>query len=338
VIKAIKSLYNSGCRRSSLGILRQGLLADGQLTITDIDHRLTVATPSGPAPCLVDLALYIATGDLDAAIRAANDTATDDFPAAPKLVDAVELPADICAGLLPVAGACALDETRDVLRHVHINHTAQRAEATDGHRCFMRDIPTAPPESFLVDPVTLRLLDQLPAASVGLLTAERLYFAGDGWSLTAKRPEGPYPVVQRAIPTADRTPPVEWTAPVYKSLKAWLAAAKPFLNPKTYLVYFSSTEGITRNPELNHPATARTLGAMFDLPDDMLLGMNAKYLSDTLAYIANRPAQVTAGTSGIAGVIWSGDGWLALQMPLRTHKSGVMTRSDLFAGVAYDAE
>jgi hypothetical protein len=337
VIKALKILYTASLRRASLGILRQGLLAGGEMRATDLDHHLTFTVPGGPAPGLVDIALYIASGSIDAGLRASEGLSTDDFPGAPPLVEPVELSPDIYAGALPVAGAVAGDRSRERLCYVHFNHIRQRAEATDGRRLYIRDLAAVPPASFLLAPLTLRLLDALPPATVGLITDTHVYFAGDGWSLMAKLGEGPYPVVDRIIPTKDRTPPVEWTVPTYATLKKWLAAAKPFYNPRTTLVYFSNTEGCTRNPEINHPATATALGALFNLPGDDLIGLSATYLADTLAYIANRPATVTAGTDGISSVIWRGEGWMALQMPLRTRKTGVMTRADLFAGVAYDA-
>jgi hypothetical protein len=333
-LKALKLLYTANQRRSSLSILRAARVTGGYLSSTDLDHHLQISGVPGEG--VTDLALLMASGDLSAALAAAKGAfMPEEMPVWPEVpLDADVVPVACVTGITPVAGACAMDATRACLQNVHIN-PAGWAEATDGHRMYRAAIPPQPVD-FMIMPLTLRLLDTLSASSVCLVGAERLFFAGDGWVLFAKRPEDPYPDIKRIIPLKDRTPAVAWDAATYKRVGDFLTRAKPFYKPKTHMVFFTDTEGATRNSELNHPATFTPCGDLFKFPDDKVLGMNAKYLTDLLKFIGKRPTEVTGGTSMISAIIWRGEGFMALQMPLRTDKSGALTRAQLIDGVKYD--
>jgi hypothetical protein len=326
-IRALKILW-ANQRRSSLGILRAARVTGGYLTSTDLDHHLQLSGVPGEG--IADLALLLSSGDLSAALAAGEGAYNpEDMPAPPELpLDAAEVPVACIIGILPVAAACAPDdEVRACLQQVHINPVGW-AEATDGGRMHRQAIPRQPID-FMVDPLTLRLLDALPGLCTALVGEERLFFAGDGWVLYSKRPAGPYPIIDRVIPTHALTPAVSWTPETNKRVGAFLTHAKPFIDPKTHLVCFTDTEGVTRNKEINHPATFTELGPIFNFQDNKVLGMNAKYLAETIKFIGKRPTECTTCRTMIGAVMWRGDGFMALQMPLRTAETGALSRSQL---------
>jgi hypothetical protein len=71
-------LKNTG---RSLQILKYGLVEHGWLRITDLEHELKVFVgDQRKQPVLVDVGLFIKTGDLPAAIGAAQGLDAKEFP------------------------------------------------------------------------------------------------------------------------------------------------------------------------------------------------------------------------------------------------------------------
>jgi hypothetical protein len=331
-LKALKLLYNTNLRRSSLAILRYGVLDAGYLRVTDRDHHLTVAAPDGTG--MADIGILTATGDLRAAIAAGQYMSPADAPVPPPFeADAVPVPIACCTGITPVAGAVSTDLSHAVLAYVHINFKGW-AEATDGHRMYRQRIPE-PPVPFTIDPLTLKLTDALPAPECCMVGEEYLFFSGDGWTLTVKRNLDPYPDVEKIIPKLGRTRALPWGAPQYKAVKDALARYKIYWSNKLNLVKFSDNEIIIRNRDLNYYAATPLGFQAFDF-GGTVIGVNAKYLGDLLKFLGNRPADVTAGDNMISAIIFEGDGFMVLQMPLRCLDKDVKQTREGALGADYE--
>src|SRR5271157_2825592 len=149
-------LRNTG---RSLQILKYGLIENGWLRFTDLEHEIKVFVGDQlKQAVLVDVGLLIKTGDLPAAIGAAQALDPEDFPGEMSTgQQEVEIQPKVLDGLVDLLPAVSTDDSRNCLKCVFVNRRKKEAVATNGHFLLSRKLITIPKESFLIDPISLKV-------------------------------------------------------------------------------------------------------------------------------------------------------------------------------------
>ena len=351
-------LRNTG---RNLQILKYGLIENGWLRMTDLDHELKVFVGDQKMePELVDIGLLIKSQDLPAAINATKGMDVEEFP---KEIMAeypeIEISPRILDGLVGLIPAASMDDSRECLKHVFVNRKKREAVATDGHVLLMKKLSPAPKESFMIDRITLRISECFTGNLNGLNIRHRkevrgadgkietsavdfLTLSGNGWQLISRVPTAKeYPEYWRAIPDRSKAAAVLWDKSLNAEVSAFLEKSTPFTNCKTHMVYFTDREGIVRNKDLSYLRNTVFSREILALkPPEQVIGLNAEILQTVLRYIGDRSVSVTVGDLMINPAVFQGEDCLALIMPLRTSEagSGGITRAELMQVKAPVAE
>lgn len=334
---------------TAIQILRYGIIENGWLRMTNPDRELKVFVgDQRPEPVLVDIGLILKTCDLQASIGAAKNMDPKEYPAqviaeqpetaiSPRVLD----------GLVDLLPATATDNSRGCLKCVFVNRKKSEAIATDGHLLLSQQLKASTKQSFLIDPVSLKIVacfegnvtgltirhkESKDAAGKSTIDCSYLWLSGNGWQLTSKvSVASEYPRYERILPDRSKSVSVIWDNALKTEVGAFIERALPFTNAKSHLVYFTAREGIVRNTDLSYFRKTDFSKQIFALQGEQVLGLNAEILRKLLRFIGDRPAAVTIGDTLIQGVVWQGDGVLALQMPLRTAEAGTacITRKEL---------
>jgi hypothetical protein len=340
-------LRNTG---RSLQILKYGLIEHGWLRVTDLEHELKVFVgDQRKQPVLVDVGLFIKTGDLQASIGAAQSLDAKEFPGEISTgQQEVEIPPKVLHGLSELLPAASADDSRGVLKCVFVNRKKRgEAVATDGHFLLLKKLDTALKESFLIDAISLKIsslfVDNITRCTVSHKVTDKdaagrgasdltyLIISGDGWQLVSKVPEATeYPSYRKAIPDRSNAVAVPWDNVLKAEVDAFLEKSKAFTNPKSHLVHLTAKEGIVRNRELSYLRKTDFSKDILALKPEQVIGLDAELLYAVLRYIGNRPVSVTVGETMVNPVVFHGENFLALIMPLKTGESGAgITRAEL---------
>ena len=316
----------------SLPILNYGVLKNGTLRTTDLDHQLKVFTGL-PGDGLVDIALYV-KGDLQSSINAAKNQNQADFPEEvsnqPETALSPEVLKDLNA-LLPALLEIG-EKYIQPLNFVCVNHTQKEAVATNGHILLLQSLKAPLKESFLIDELSIKITEIYKENVTGfsiwhkkegkkkIIDSTFLKISGDGWELISKvSPFSTYPQYQNVIPDRPKTSAVHWNDEQKNEVNTFLKQSLPFLEKsKHYMVYFTNSIGIAKNNDLSYIRKTDFSIPIFLLYCYEILGMNAKLLQNILKFVNDRPATVTTGRPKDP-VIWTGEDFLALQMPLLTY-------------------
>jgi hypothetical protein len=332
-------LRNTG---KSLQILKYGLIENGWLRMTDLDHELKVFVgDQSQKPVLADVGLLIKTGDLPAAIGAAQSMEAEEFPKeimeehpetsiSPRVLD----------GLIELLPATATDDSRGCLKMVFVSRKRKEAVATDGHVLLIKKLPGAPKEGFLIDPISLRIagcfegnvMDLTIRHRVEVRGADRnisthaadfITLSGNGWQLISRVPPAKeYPMYWKAIPDRSKAISVLWDKGLIAEVGTFLEKANPFTNSKSHMVYFTVKEGIVRNRDLSYLKSTAFSRDILALKPEQVIGIDAEILQTVLRFIQDRAVAVTVGDQMINAVVFQGEECLGLVMPLRTAESG----------------
>ena len=254
-------LKNTG---RSLQILKYGLIENGWLRFTDLEHSLKVFVGDQPKqPVLVDVGLLIKTSDLPAAIGAAQSLDAKDFPGEMTTgKQEMEISPKVLDGLVDLLPAVSTDDSRGCLKCVLVNRRKKEAVATNGHFLLSRRLSVIPRESFLIDGITLRVaacfwgnFTRLTVChktsakdAAGKSSTETIYLvlSGDGWQLISKAlPANEYPYYSRILPDRSKATAVIWDNALKAEICSFVEKSKPFVNPKSHLVHFTAKEGIS---------------------------------------------------------------------------------------------
>jgi hypothetical protein len=340
-------LRNTG---KSLPILKYGLIENGWLRMTDLEHEIRIYLEDyGKKPVLADIGLQLKVNDMSAAIDAAQIMNVNDFPGQ---IDpgqqAVNISPKVLDGLIDLLPAVSTDDSRGCLRSVFVNRKKKEAVATDGHICLVKKLSVGPMASFMIDPITLKIAECFTGNLTGLTihhrletkgtdgtvsthSADYLTLTGNGWQLVSRvLPAKDYPMYWRAIPDRSQAVSVVWDKGLIGEVSAFLDKAKPFTNPKTHLIHLIAGEGIVKNDSISF--FRRTVFARDILPlkPEQVIGVNAEILQSVLKFIQDRPVAVTVGEHMINAIVFQGEDCLALVMPLRTSESSAgITRAEL---------
>jgi hypothetical protein len=339
-------LRNTG---RSLQILKYGLIENGWVLFTDLEHEIKVFVGDQPKqPVLVDVGLFIKTGDLPAAIGAAQSLDVKDFPGemTPGNQE-VEISPKVLERLVDLLPAVSTDDSRGCLKCVLVNRRKKEAVATNGHFLLSRRLSIVPKESFLIDGISLRVAACFGGNftrftvchkasgkdATGKSSTESIYLilSGDGWQLISKSlPAGEYPYYAKILPDRSKATSVLWDNALKAEICSFVEKSKPFVNPKSHLVYFTAQEGIVRNKDLSYLRNTVFTRDILALRPEQVIGVNGEILQTVLEFLQNKPVSVTVGSQMIEPIVFQGQDCLALIMPLRTGESNKgITRSEL---------
>jgi hypothetical protein len=246
--------------------------------------------------------------------------------------------------LIPAAGT---DDARECLKCVFVNHAKKEAVATDGHLLLLKKINVAPKESFMIGATSLKIISFFEADKISRFTLQHkikkeadgkssidgtfICVIGNGWQLVTKSPHAKdYPQYHKAIPDRSKSEPVLWNAALQAEVNTFLEKAKPFTNPKTHMVFMTAREGVVKNKELSFLRRMVFTKKVLALQPEQVFGCNGEILQKVLRFIGNQPANVTVGDTMIQSMIFQGEQFLVLMMPLRTAEfNGGISRSEL---------
>jgi hypothetical protein len=350
-------LRNTG---RNLQILKYGLIENGWLRMTDLDHEIKVFVgDQGTEPLLVDVGLLLKIDDLPAAIDAAQIMNVDDFPGKFDTgLEAIEISAGVLDGLVDLIPAASTDDSRECLKHVFVNRKKKEAVATDGHVLLSLKLWVLPRESFMIDPISLKIAACFPGNVTKLSIRHRketkgadgkmetsaidfLTLSGNRWQLISRVPNAKeYPLYWKAIPDRAKAIPASWDKGLTGEVSAFVEKSMPLANPKTHLVHFTAGEGIVRNKELSYLRNTVFSREVLPLKPEQVIGLNGEILQYVLKFIGDRNVSVTVGDLMTQAVVFKGEDCQALIMPLRTAESGSggITRAELMQVKAPVAE
>ena len=339
-------LRNTG---RSLQILKYGLIENGWLRFTDLEHSLKVFVgDQQKQPVLVDVGLFIKTGDLPAAMGAAQSLDASDFPGEMSTgQQEVEISPKVLDGLIDLLPAVSTDDSRNCLKCVLVNRRKKEGVATNGHFLLSRRLSIVPKESFLIDAITLRVATCFGVNftrftvchkasgkdAAGKSATESIYLvlSGDGWQLISKAlPADEFPHYFKILPDRSKATAVIWDNILKTEICSFLEKSKPFVNPKSHLVHFTCQEGIVRNKDLSYLRNSVFTRDILALKPEQVIGVNAEILQSVLEFLQDKPVSVTVGSQMIEPIVFQGQDCLALIMPLRTGESNKgITRGEL---------
>ena len=334
----------------TLQILKYGLIENGWLRFTDLEHEIKVFIGDQPKqPVLVDVGLFIKTGDLPAAVGAAQSLDAKDFPG--EMVTGnqeVEISPKVLDGLIDLLPAASTDDSRSCLKCVFVNRRKKEAVATNGHLLLSRRLSTIPKENFLIDGISLKvaacfggnftrltICHKAPEkdAAGKSSSSESIYLvlSGNGWQLISKAlPAAEYPHYAKILPDRSKATPVIWDNALKAEICAFLEKSKAFVNPKSHLVHFTSEEAIGKNTELSYLRNTLFTRSILALELEQVIGLNAEPADG--AGVPSGQACIGYGGQSqmIEPIVFQGQDCLALIMPLRTAESGKgIMRSEL---------
>ena len=331
-------LRNTG---RALQILKFGVIENGWLRMTDLEHSLKVFVGDQPKqPVLVDVGLFIKTGDLPAAMGAAQSLDAKDFPGEMCTgQQEVEISPKVLDGLVDLLPAVSTDDSRNCLKCVLVNRRKKEAVATNGHFLLSRRLSVIPKESFLIDAISLRIADCFGGNFTRLTVCHKtsakdaggksstesiyLVLSGDGWQLISKAlPADEYPYYSRILPDRSKATAVPWDNILQAEICSFVEKSKPLVNPKTHLVHFTATEGIVKNTDLSYLRNTVFIRDILALKPEQVIGVNAEILETVLQFLQDKPVSVTVGSQMIEPMVFQGQECMALIMPLRTAENG----------------
>jgi hypothetical protein len=233
------------------------------------------------------------------------------------------------------------------LKMIFVNRKKKEAVATDGHFLLLKKLDAALKESFLIDPISLKIaacfvdnitrctvshrVTQKDAAGRGASDLTYLIISGDGWQLVSKVPEATeYPSYRKAIPDRSNAVAAPWDNVLKSEVDAFLEKSKAFTNPKSHLVHLTAKEGIIRYRDLSYLRKTDFSKDILTLKPEQVIGLDAELLQSVFGFIGNRPVSVTIGETMVNPIVFHGENFLALIMPLKTGESGAgITRAEL---------
>lgn len=339
-------LRNTG---RTLQILKYGLIEHGWLRLTDLEREIKVFVGDQRKQlALVDVGLFIKTGDLPAAIGAAQSLDPKEFPGEISTgQQEVEIPPKVLHGLNELLPATSTDDSRGVLKMVLVNRKKKEAVATNGHFLLLKKLDPPLKESFLIDPISLKIsacfVDNISRCTVSHKVTEKdaagrgasemtyLIISGDGWQLISKVPEAKeYPSYWKAIPDRSTAVAVPWDNVLKAEVDAFLEKSKAFTNQKSHLVHFTACEGIVRNRDLSYLRKTDFSKDIFALKAEDVIGIDGELFQAVLRFIGDRPISVTVGETMVNPIVFHNENFLALIMPLKAGESGAgITRAEL---------
>jgi hypothetical protein len=326
-IQAIKSVM---AVRSSLAILNYGLLAASTLRVTDLENDLSVFVGGehGKGPVLVDLKLYVKTGNLAAAIQAAKGQDVKDFPSKQDTgTKSWAFNPCVLDGLLELAPACHTDLSRAQLCYIHLNKEHKEAVATNGHILFLKPLSGPVPRDALLSPKILKVAETLGGAAKfsiyrkqateDAVPVDYVHLSGEGWELTSRVCDITYPSYHKVMPTYTMTG-IFWNAERIELLQNFIKGHKEFIIKKSSLLHFCNDAIVVQNREINYLLSTE-FKALLPIKPDEVLGLSAEYLQKCLTFLNGETVRVKTGTL-IQAVTLTTNSRYAVIMPLRTHK------------------
>lgn len=322
IYQALNVLFNN-TRKSSLNILKLGIIEKGWLRMTDLDHELQVFVGDIPKESgLIDIKLLIETEDYPAAINSVKDISAEDFPVEIKkefknipFLNFYEL-----ADLLP---GVSMDSSRACLQNIFIDGKNKKYAATDGIVFFQKNISKETKYSFMLDPLSIKIINCFNGNILKneLCNTNEFDFikvSGKGWQLISKElPSKGYPDYTRVIPDRAESKKVLWDTKLIKEMKMFLEKSIPFVNKKTYLIRFKNNKGLVINKELSFCKETTFSKDILPLEKDQMIGINAYYLLNRiLKIIGNNSVSVSVGERITQIILFEGKDFLCGLMPL----------------------
>jgi hypothetical protein len=310
--------------------------------MTDLDHEVKVFVGDhGAEPLLVDVSLLLKVADLPAAIDAAQIIKVEDFPK--EIIEdcrEVEISSKALDGLSDLLPAIAADDSRGCLKCVFVNRKKKEAVATDGHVLLMKKLITAPKESFMIDATSLKIANCFSGNVTGFTIRHReevkgadrvvtttaadfLTLSGDGWQLISRVPvASEYPMYWKAIPDRSKADVVIWDRGLIAEINSFLEKSKPLTNPKTRMIHLTAGEGVVKNDTLSYFRKTEFGRDILPLKSEQVIGLNCEILQTILKFVGGRSVSVSVGEKMIYAMVFQGENFLALLMPLRTGEYG----------------
>lgn len=299
-------------KRTTLNILRHGL-CDGDFYVTDLDHHLKIRPdhqiPSGPH--LFNLSLYIKSGNLEAAINAASEKDTNDFPVWPELKKETVVKGELPANLTDFIPAVSSDETRETLHFIFINKG--ETVATDGHILFLEKNGLIRDDTLFISPVAAKIFKILGLPKTIRKDEKHILFAGDNWKFVSKQYEGEYPNYKRILP--DIPVNFSWNSADISALREFIDKSKPFF-PKTGILFFTGKYVVCKNRELSY--FDKMERAYFKFSEGRTLAFNAFRLLNVFDFLKNEQVAVYIGKDSLSACMFKQRNRQAVLMPLRT--------------------
>lgn len=199
--------------KTTLQILKRGIISDGKLVLTDLDQWVFVENAhtrdTSNDGKIYDLELLKKSADFK--IAECNDFHRSEFPLPPEFTDGIPLPLEVPACLPDFAAYCSTDHTtRESLTGVYVNLTEGKVCATNGHTLRERTIKLKSKGEYIVPAragVFTKAMKReiLPAGEVNGEYLKLVYAGREGDIVTyySQLVEGPYPDYAKIIPASD---------------------------------------------------------------------------------------------------------------------------------------
>jgi DNA polymerase III sliding clamp (beta) subunit (PCNA family) len=323
-LKALKHFKKA----KHLQMLNYGQIVGHYLQTANLSHHLSIYLPDCAADnVLVDINLLTKTNDLQLAIDAAKNKNISDFPCLPDIGKTSAPMGDVISGLSALIPACSVDTpTYAHLNYVYVNAEKSEAVATDGHKLFLKT--HAARESFLIHPFTIKLCETLGNISSVMLSKREqkstesftyITITGQNWQLTSRTDPGPYPPYEKVIPDYSKNQSTTWDASTQAQVSNAITQLLPITPGKNSMIVLSNNAAFCKNRDIKVTKQIPFSAPILPISPEHMIGFNAKYLQIGLDFIDGRPISLTCRDADDIryAVIFKGDSFLYLQMPLR---------------------